>query len=444
MRASQTAHRFTALLIAPYCDGDDVGEARSTYEWVRGVSEHIPTTVLSCYRPSRCPPSAQLPNCEVIEWPDMWLSGRCERLNAAAKPGYFVFYGRARRWIRRALDDGRTWSLAHQVCPLALRYPSPAAGLIRPFVWGPLAGSICTPPGFRHEMKAEPWYMHLRELDGLRLRCDPWLRASYSSAAVVVGVAPYVRIALESRGVSIRKFEVMSEVGIHGVSTQSGVKGDTGVVRLLYVGRIVRAKGVRDAIRAVARVNSSVRVHLDLVGDGSDRAACEHEVRSLGLGDCVTFHGRLPREEVDKFYQRADVFIFPSIREPSGNVVVEAMSYGLPVIAASNGGPAHMVTEECGIRIEPTQPDLFAGALSSGIQLLASNPSLRRSLGVAARQRVAATATWGHKIAWMLRLYDEVIAGAGDATSDAQLTNQSGQRLRTIGAGSIVPNPPCG
>jgi glycosyltransferase involved in cell wall biosynthesis len=152
-------------------------------------------------------------------------------------------------------------------------------------------------------------------------------------------------------------------------------------------------------------------VVLDVVGDGSDRAACEALTADLGLGDRVRFHGWLPREQVAGFYRAADIFVFPSYREPGGNVVFEAMAHSLPLIVSDIGGPGNVVDESCGIRLHPVSPDEYARDLAAAISRLAADPALRGSLGEGARRRVAEVALWDSKVAQLEAIYADVLAG---------------------------------
>ena len=180
-------------------------------------------------------------------------------------------------------------------------------------------------------------------------------------------------------------------------------------MRLLFVGRLVRTKGARDAIRALGLVHD-LPVTLDVVGDGFDRAACEAAAAELELADRVTFHGWLPREQVSGLYQAADAFIFPSYREPGGNVVFEAMAHGLPLIVSDIGGPGNVVDESCGIRIHPVSPDQYALDLAAAITRLAGDAQLRAALGDGARHRAAEVALWDSRIRQAEGLYAEVMA----------------------------------
>jgi glycosyltransferase involved in cell wall biosynthesis len=324
------------------------------------------------------------------------------------KPGYLPFYVRARRWIRQALVRGERFDLAHQPVPVAMRYPSPAAGLGIPLVMGPVGGSLESPPGFDAGEDTAAWYVGLRRLDGLRIRHDPLLRRTYEQASCVLGIAPYVKDFLST--VAVRRFEVMSETGIDELAEPVDRSRRAGQpVRLLFVGRLVRTKGARDAIRALGQVRD-LPVTLDVVGDGFDRAACEKATADLQLTDRVTFHGWIPREQVTGLYQAADAFIFPSYREPGGNVVFEAMAHGLPLIVSDIGGPGNVVDESCGIRIHPVSPDQYALDLAAAITRLAGDAQLRAALGDGARHRAAEVALWDSRIRQAEGLYAEVMA----------------------------------
>ncbi len=108
-------------MIAPGCDGTDVGESWSCFQWAKGVSEHCDLTVLTLRRRSQTPLARQLPNARVVDWPDLPLVARFERFNSLLKPGYVKFYVQARHWLKQQLATGNRFDLVHQVGPIALR-----------------------------------------------------------------------------------------------------------------------------------------------------------------------------------------------------------------------------------------------------------------------------------------------------------------------------------
>lgn len=392
------------LLIAPTCDRDDIGEAWVAHQWARLLGENHDVTLLTYHKRGKPPASQQLTGMTVIEWTEPRGLGRAERFNSMFKPGYFAFYLHARRWIRDALARGEQFDVAHQVTPVAARYPSPAAGFPFPLVMGPIGGGLEDPPGFSQEDTA-PWYTKLRRMDRTRLRRDPWLRKTYSSAACVLGIAPYVADHLAD--VPLRRFEVMSETGLVEMPRFGRRNGHSGPLRLLFVGRLIRTKGARDAIAAMSLMKD-LDVTLDIVGDGFDRPECESLVGRLGLTDRVRFHGQLPHDEVMSHYSRSDVFVFPSYREPGGNVVYEAMGAGLPLVVCDRGGPGHVVDDSCGIRVEAVTPQQLARDVAGAIRSLALDPDRRERMGRAARERLRSVGLWEAKVRAAGSLYAEL------------------------------------
>jgi len=394
------------LVIAPTCDGQDVGEAWVAYQWVKRLAARHDVTLLTYHKRGKNPASTQLLGVDVIEWPEPAFMARAERLNSMLKPGYIPFYLKAREWIRQALAKSRRFDLAHQIVPVAMRYPSPVAGLGIPYLIGPIGGSLDTPAGFDRDRETAPWYVGLRRLDKLRIRFDPLLRRTYEDAACVVGIAPYVGDFLN--GVCVQRLEFLSETGIESLPPSIDRSKRNGPVRLLFVGRLVRTKGVRDAIRAMAHLND-IPVVLDIVGDGFDRSKCEELVSEIGVAGRVNFHGRKTRDEVNEFYKAADIFVFPSYREPGGNVAFEAMGWGLPLIVSDRGGPGAAVDETSGIRIEPINPEQFAREISKAVRRLVMDRFVRLSLGEGARRRVAETALWDEKVDTIGLLYWKIL-----------------------------------
>lgn len=411
--------RLRVVLIAPCCDPDDVGEAKIAYEWAVRIAERHDTTILTYHKRDREPATGRIDGARVVEWREPALVGRSERFNSLLKPAYVSFYRKARSRLRAQLAAGERIDVVHQLIPMAARYPSPAAGLGVPLVVGPLAGSLPTPPGFADEMATAAWYTRLRQLDRWRLRHDPVLRQSLAQADAVIGAMPYVRELLAD--VPIRRFEVMPELGVDdaafaatppttGAVSACREHAVEGVVRLLFVGRVIRTKGARDLIRATARGGDVPHVVVDIVGEGDDRAACEAEATALGVADRVRFWGWQPRERVEQFYEAADVFVFPSFREPTGGVVAEALRHGLPLIVADSGGPAGLVSDDCAMRVAVTEPEQYAADLADAIRAFALDPRKRARFGRAARDHAMSTLGWSHKLAWLDELYTDVAA----------------------------------
>lgn len=396
-----------ALLIAPNIDATDVGEAFVAFQWSRALAERVDLTVLAFQRQDRPALASQLPHARVVTWPEPTWATRHERLNAMLKPAWPVFAAHVRRWIATALARGEIFDIAHQLMPQAARYASPLRHFEVPYVIGPLGGALDTPAAFRAEATSAPMYTRLRALDAFRFRHDPWLRASYARAACVLGVAPYVRAVIGD--IPLRRFEPVLELGIEDLPAYMPRADEPGRLRLLHVGRGVRTKGLRDAVRAMACLADLPGITLTSAGAGEEIALCQDEARALGISERVSFLGRISRDEVEELYSGHDVFVFPSFREPAGGVLYEAMRHGLPIITAARGGPDFIVDDSCGIRLPVTTPNDFAAGIADAVRLLHKDPDRRRSLGEGARAKVAVEGKWSAKADGLVELYHQLV-----------------------------------
>ncbi|MCJ2142084.1 glycosyltransferase family 4 protein [Methylobacterium sp. E-066] len=162
-------------------------------------------------------------------------------------------------------------------------------------------------------------------------------------------------------------------------------------LRLLCVGRLVAKKGHDDLIDALAALPKTLHWRLDLIGGGELRGALEARVRERSLTERVTFLGALAQPAVVAAMRAADLFVLPTKPAPGGdrdglpNVLMEAASQALPILATAFAGTPEFITDGThGTLVAPGDPAALANALSR----LASDPALRLRLGEAARVRL--------------------------------------------------------
>jgi glycosyltransferase involved in cell wall biosynthesis len=126
-----------------------------------------------------------------------------------------------------------------------------------------------------------------------------------------------------------------------------------GVKYVLYVGRMVKAKGVDVLIVTLSDLlKQGAKVRGLLVGDGPDLPYFINLAKQLGIEKNVIFTGNVPAEKKILYYSMADVFVLLSIHEPQGRVLLEAMSAGVPVVAFKSSGVAEIVPPDVGILLE--------------------------------------------------------------------------------------------
>ncbi len=151
-------------------------------------------------------------------------------------------------------------------------------------------------------------------------------------------------------------------------------------VTFAYVGRLWTGKGVDYLLDAFARLEKEhgAGVSLLLAGDGPDEERLKRRCAQEGLRN-VVFAGFRQRDDLPRIYVAADVFVFPTLGDPFGHVVEEAMSSALPVISTSAAGEIHdrIVASENGFIVPPSD----SGALCERMRLLATDTDLRARMG---------------------------------------------------------------
>ncbi len=182
--------------------------------------------------------------------------------------------------------------------------------------------------------------------------------------------------------------------------------------RLVCIGRLVERKGIDDVIRALALVPNAELI----VAGGPDAGSLDGDAEctrlralaaSCGVEGRVIFRGRIPHAAVPALLRSADVAVCYPWYEPFGIVPLEAMSCGVPVVAAAVGGLVDSVIDGVtGALVPPRNPQLLAATLTS---LLLSRARLGR-LGASGMQH-AARYEWRRIAADTLDVYEKV-AGA--------------------------------
>jgi glycosyltransferase involved in cell wall biosynthesis len=174
-------------------------------------------------------------------------------------------------------------------------------------------------------------------------------------------------------------------------------------VHLLYVGVLEKRKGLVYLLRAVRIVKSQgANIILTLVGTGPEGVTLKADANALGIERCVHFV-EIPFfkiEDLVRYYNSADIFVFPSLMEGFGQAVAEAMSCGLPVIVSDRASLPEVVGD-AGIVVNPESPRELAAALTR----LIYDEGLRQDLGKRGRRRVVDTFRWEASAEKLIEVY---------------------------------------
>jgi glycosyltransferase involved in cell wall biosynthesis len=188
-------------------------------------------------------------------------------------------------------------------------------------------------------------------------------------AVAVIAVSDYLRRELEAKVPEARgKTSVVpSGVDLERFAVQPRANG--AAPAFLCVGTLTARKNVVRLARAFATLGEG---RLTFVGDGELRAEVE---RYPG----VTVVGRVPHDEIPGYIARADVVCQPSLIEPLGQSLLEALACGRSVVATRIGGPPEFVTPEAGVLVDPLDEGSIADGLRRAVALPTPNPAAREA-----------------------------------------------------------------
>jgi len=131
----------------------------------------------------------------------------------------------------------------------------------------------------------------------------------------------------------------------------------------IAVGRLVREKNYPLMLRAIAEARKHIDLHLIVLGEGELRASLEEEAQALGIADYVDFHGFVNHPLA--YVGKSDMFLLTSSWEGLGNVLIEAMATGTPIISTDcESGPREVLENgKWGILVPPNNVDSFTKAI---------------------------------------------------------------------------------
>jgi glycosyltransferase involved in cell wall biosynthesis len=167
--------------------------------------------------------------------------------------------------------------------------------------------------------------------------------------------------------------------------------------QILFVGRLVERKGVRYLIEAFSTLPSNIEARLNIVGTGPEMEVLKKLVEDKNLSEKVSFLGKVTPQELDQCYRKADVFVLPAVIDRKGDteglgvVLIEALTYKVPVIASAVGGIVDIVKHnETGILV----PEKDVAALSQALNKILSDPQYAQKLAEAGYSHVKENYNW--------------------------------------------------
>jgi glycosyltransferase involved in cell wall biosynthesis len=326
--------------------------------------------------------------------------------------GYYYFESLVWRRFGAAIRAG-AYDVVHRVTPLSPTVPSLLAARCEragvPFVLGPLNGGVPWPPGFNAvRLREREWLSYVRGA----YRLLPGYRSTLrSSRAVIAGS----RATLGDIPAAFhRKAIYLPENAIDPQRFEADAFAYEAPLRACFVGRLVPYKGPDLLLEAVAPLVRQGKLRLDVFGDGPLMPELRAQVDREGLHSGVTLHGWVAHAELPERMRRSQLFLFPSVREFGGGVVLEAMALGLVPVVLDYAGPGELVAPGTGFKIPLGSRADVVLYLRNLVERLCDSPAALAPLSRAARERACTLFSWRAKAFQVLQVYDWVCGRRGD------------------------------
>jgi glycosyltransferase involved in cell wall biosynthesis len=214
----------------------------------------------------------------------------------------------------------------------------------------------------------------------------------------------YMKDELLVNGFSSSRIQILSPVTHY---SDPGLRSSFSSKNLiLYVGQIIRGKGVDVLLEALAQVTAPFTCLI--FGDGNHRSHCEKLSRKLGLQDKVIFKGFVSQAELKAYYQECSLAVMSSVwPEPFGAAGLEGMRYGLPVVAFDAGGIREWLTDGYNGFLVPW---MDRTTFAARVQHLLVHKDQAREMGERGRQMVAEEHDLNRYVDLLDQTFHEVLA----------------------------------
>lgn len=340
------------------------------------------------------------PRLTVLYYRPWWIT----RMRVTSKTSQFVFgqWQFGLMFFARKLHCEQPFDLCHHISYGVFRQASWLGFVGPPFVFGPVGGGEDAPWRLKGSL---PTKEKVRELARALVNKLPLVNPLWHFALMRADLVIARTVETRNRFPPwIRRRTIIAqEIGTPaGELPRASQSGEGQPLRLLFVGRLLGWKGAQFALGAVHLLRlRGVDVRLKLVGSGPMRTKLHAMASHCQIDDRVEFVESLPQVELFKLYSQAQVFLFPSLHDSGGNVVLEALAAGLPVVCLDLGGPAGFVDASCGAvvpaRDAKDEQELVARLTDAIASVAASAPQWQLlQAGALAR---AEQLTWERQIA---------------------------------------------
>lgn len=303
------------------------------------------------------------------------------------------------------------FDLVHHITFGVFRHPSFLYKLKIPLIFGPVGGGEFTPKGLTKTYDDRYRFTEkIRNFINKFAVYNPFLIKLLKKSTLILTKTEQTKETIPYRFQN--KTINYLEIGINKISPHDKVENKE-VFSVLFVGRLIYWKGLDIAISAFEEFakKSTRKVEFTIVGKGNYKERLKTFIQQSNLNEKVKIVDWMPQEKLKSVYLKSDVLLFPSLHDSSGNVVLEALSFGLPVICLDCGGPAAIVGKEFNDLIVSTNNRTakeIENSITNKLEMLANNSSKLELFSRKAKGR-ANEMTWESTVINAYKIIEKLI-----------------------------------
>ena len=329
----------------------------------------------------------------IVDVPDA-LNWFREKHSAFHHMYYILWQHWAWLWVKHS---GIRFDVIHHVTMNDYRIPSElykAKGA--KVIWGPMGGAQVTPRPLKVYEKNQ-LVASFREFVNKSCSWNPFYKKALRSYYKIYCINNETQKQI-SRIVG-KDVPLMPELALRDEYKNLPIrKGNNDILKIVFVGRLIGKKGIAFLVDALSLMPTDMNWELLIFGDGDDHALIEKQIADSGIGKNVKLMGNRPLNQIAEAYQQADVFVLPSLRETSGNVLLEAMAYAVPIVAFDTSFCRLLKEVDCGVFVNTDQAlEGIKEDWCKAIVTLGQDKELAKQMGLNGYKYVNSKLTWDEK-----------------------------------------------
>jgi glycosyltransferase involved in cell wall biosynthesis len=301
---------------------------------------------------------------------------------------YQEFIKKSKPIIKKMISKDE-FQMIHCLTPAGIHSYNDLYKFKLPILIGPVGGGLKAPNGFSKIFKSNWIQKFLRDkfYDWI-IKKKNWKNYFINADKIIIGTE-YLKTILPKE--TYKKSEIIFDtiIDINKFKSFKNKLKYKNNLQICYIGRLIPQKGSQillEAFNEIVKNHSSIK--LQIAGTGPLENTLKRYIKVNNLDERVTLLGRISHEEIIKLLNDSDIFCLPTLQEPGGGSILEAMACQLPVISSNYGGPAFSITDDCGIKIQPLNYNQYIEDLQHAIEKLINDNDLRFKMGKNGRKRV--------------------------------------------------------